>query len=169
MKKITLIFAICLLCYGCDNSVYKFKGLSFINSENYIIQTEVLENNFAFAVVIAREDIGIGNLMLIHWLRTTKYSPIDMLANVIGRFDNIENKVTSSYYNDNFGNIGCISIDFIENNYFIENNCTKNKVCYGKLQSFVINGNVVLIKKKNFIKDNLDTDFQYIENSLNIK
>ena len=125
--------------------------MSFFYPKNVVIDKNIQQENFDFNVTCANNEGSIG----VRWWRSTKYTPKDMLDDMVAYLTDV--KITTEYYNDKFGNIPCVSFDFVD------------EKLYAKIQSFILNGNTVLVIKYNIAKENLDTEFRIIENSLNIE
>jgi len=173
MRNLSLILAIIFLFSSCNQSnsqkqsndfeqntleQFNFNGLTFSYIPHWVIQQNILRENFNFTVICASNSGTIG----IKWWRSTKYPPEVCLDDMV-KFNTSKGIPSGEYYNDIFGNVNCVAFDYLKNGR------VEGEILYGKFQSFVINGNTVLIVKTNFIKDNLDTEFSLIEESFNLK
>lgn len=143
-----------------------FNGLTFSYSDDWEIETEVLQENLSFLVSCSKKESSF-DLFSIIWLRTTNLSTTtEMVESIIKETKNLMSKLNvilnlNDLYNSVFKGINAKTIDY---NYTILGEKT-----FGRVISFIVNGNTVAIQKQSDSKEKLDTEFSLIEKSLNIK
>lgn len=143
-----------------------YNGASFSYPNEWKVETEVLQENLGFQVSCERKGFS-SDIFSIVWLRGTNFgTTTEMVENSISGISE-----EMSVYNAkiNAGEIyksvfkGCVA-DCLDYDFTL-----LGEKVYGKLFSFNMNGNTVVITKQSDTKGKLNTEFQVIEESFNLK
>ncbi|TCN68884.1 hypothetical protein [Acetobacteroides hydrogenigenes] len=143
-----------------------FNGVSFSYLNGWKVETKVLQENLGFQV--SCEKTGLSSDMIsIVWLRGTNFSTIrEMAENTI---EGINEEMSAYNAKANKGNLyycTFIGKDAVALDYTMT---LFGEIIYGKIISFIMNGNTVVVTKQSDTKDKLNTNFKLIEKSFNLK
>jgi hypothetical protein len=143
-----------------------FNGLSFCYPENWKVGTEVLQENLGFQVSCEKKGLS-SDMIFVVWLRGTNFgTTTEMIENSIAGI----NEEMSAYnakatagnmHKSNFKGNEAVALDYTITLF--------GEKTYGKLVSFIMNGNTVVITKQSDEKSKLLTEFQTIEESFNLE
>jgi len=143
-----------------------FNGLTFSYPDNWKIEKEVLQENLGFQVNCEKKGLS-SNIISIVWLRGTNFGSTTEMAE--NGFSGICEEMSAYNVKINAGEIykclfkGCDAV-CLDYNFTLF-----GEKVYGKLSAFIMNDNTVVITKQSDTKDKLNTEFQVMEESFNLK
>ncbi|MDR2206912.1 MAG: hypothetical protein LBE36_12245 [Flavobacteriaceae bacterium] len=183
MKKTVLLFLALSLVVSCGKkerpnvSLHKtgttsesgknylnYNGLSFSYPDGWEIEKEVLEEDLGFSVTCEKKGLEYSEIFSVTWFKTTDTTPEEILESMLEgmKQSSYGKKIeVGSLYDSNFKGLDAVSKDY--------NLTLFGETSYGRLTSFVMNGNTTIISKSSDSKSKLDTEFQMIEESFKLK
>jgi len=143
-----------------------YNGASFLYPNEWKVETEVLQENFAFNISCERKELS-SDILTIIWVNdTNSYTTTEMIENNLSgmresilRYESSlnEGEIYKSVFKGRTSD--CLEYDFT----------LSGEKYYGKICSFYIKGNTVAISKQSDTKDKLNTEFQVMEESFELK
>lgn len=143
-----------------------YNGLSFSYPDGWEVETEVIQEDLSFQVNCERKG-NSSDIFSVVWLRGTHFgTTAEMVENTIkginGEISVYKAEVNAGErYKGTFK--GCIT-DCTDYNFSLLGVKT-----YGRLISFIMNDNTIIITKQSDTKEKLDTVFQVIEDSFDLQ
>lgn len=141
-----------------------FNGLTFSYPDNWKIETEVLQEDLGFQVNCEKKGLNSSEVLAITWLRLNYMTPKEMIESTIESMKEEpthKNAKVGSLFDTSFKGLDATSVDF--------SIILFGESFYGRMTSFIMNENIVLMLKQSDTKDKLNTEFQLMEESFNLK
>jgi hypothetical protein len=139
-----------------------FNGVTFSYPENWKIEKETIENELAFQINCEKKGFDSSDMLAITWLKM-ELAPNDLILSTIEGVKEQpthKNAKMSSISNSSFKGLNSRTVEFTLT--------LMGETFYGRMTSFNLNGNTILMLKQSDSKEKLDSEFKIMEDSFEI-
>lgn len=146
-----------------QNLQFSYQGISFEYPDNWIVEKEVVEQDFLYQINCKKKDINSPDIISITWVKM-EVEPQETIQNTIERMKDeliFKNSNVKPIYSITYLGYDAVKCDF--DFVFL------NEKSFGRIISFNSNGKTILIIKHTDDLNKLDSEFKTIENSLKIE